>query len=597
MNRITAIISGVVVLIILFSYGVWMWGFCRFYVPAGSMAIITSKEGADLPPGQILAQRGQKGIWAEPLGEGRHFLNPIQYDWKIVPALHVPAGKVGIATSKVGKDLPSGEFLADDGQKGVWRRVLGPGLYRLNPDGYQVDIIDAVSIPIGYVGVLTSLSGEKAPEGEFANAQQKGIMGDVLQPGLYYLNPKAYKVDVLEVGLNQVTFSGRSGGQVNTKSKIESSNKLMDELGGKALKEQQAKRSDYIQQNYYAPQAAPEVRQSEDEWKSSASRRDRKIAPAEKPLQQQPPGRKPTSDGMASFELPQVVEFPSRDGFEILLDMTVEFELQPSKVAWTFMHYGDLPAVVDKILLPQILSVSRLKGSSYKAQDFIIGEGRERFQNDLKDALVKVLAEKRIEVHNSLIRHVELPKDILQPIQQGSVAKEQNLTNIERQNTARKQAELNVSESMIDQRRQEVLQETQKLVAEIAAQMETQVATIQAQTQFQAAQINKEKAAVTAETTRTLGEVKANVMLMVEGEKANGYQMKAAAARDGNAMVWLKFAEMVNPDMSIRILHAGEGTLWTDLTKASMSELGGAKILGAESTKSAAEKPAKKPVK
>nr|HPN85081.1 hypothetical protein [Victivallales bacterium] len=130
-------------------YMMWLWCFCRFYVPAGYMAIITAKEGEALPAGQILAKEGQKGVREEPLTEGRHFLNPIFYEWKIVPALKIPAGKIGIVTSKVGKDLPAGEFLASEGEKGVWRNVLGPGVYRLNPIGYKVDVVDAKSIPIG----------------------------------------------------------------------------------------------------------------------------------------------------------------------------------------------------------------------------------------------------------------------------------------------------------------------------------------------------------------------------------------------------------------------------------------------------------------
>jgi hypothetical protein len=166
-----------------------------------------------------------------------------------------------------------------------------------------------------------------------------------------------------------------------------------------------------------------------------------------------------------SFVLEQFVEFPSRDGFEISLDMTVEFELRPKDVAWIFRTYGDLPAAVDKVIMPQILSVSRLKGSAYGAKDFIVGEGREKFQNELTDALAATLAEKRIQIHNALIRHVNVPGQILDPIQQASLAQEQNLTNQEKQNTAKKQAELNTELSLIGQRREQVAQETEKIKA------------------------------------------------------------------------------------------------------------------------------------
>lgn len=182
MKTTSAILVFLFVITVFFivTYIAWLWVFCRFYVPPQYMAIITAKEGKDLEPGQILAQPGQKGVLEAPLAEGRHFRNPIFYEWKIVPATKIPAGKVGIVTSKVGTELPAGEFLADKGQKGVWKRVLGPRVYRLNPLGYKIDIVDAVSIPIGYVGVVTSLSGAKAPEGSFADVGQKGVRADIL---------------------------------------------------------------------------------------------------------------------------------------------------------------------------------------------------------------------------------------------------------------------------------------------------------------------------------------------------------------------------------------------------------------------------------
>jgi hypothetical protein len=60
------------------------------------------------------------------------------------------------------------------GQKVIWRNILGPGKYRINPYGYRIELVDAISIPIGYVGVVSGLSGEQAPPGEFAEPGQKG---------------------------------------------------------------------------------------------------------------------------------------------------------------------------------------------------------------------------------------------------------------------------------------------------------------------------------------------------------------------------------------------------------------------------------------
>ena len=150
-----------VVLVLVLAWGGYQWFFCRFYVPPGHMAIVTAQTGKNPSPGAILVEDGEKGIRREVLAEGRHFLDPFLYDVKIVPAIQIPLGKVGLVTSKVGAELPPGEIIAPDHQsKGLWRDVLGPGTYRLNPQGYQVEIVDAINIPVGYVGVVTSQTGK-----------------------------------------------------------------------------------------------------------------------------------------------------------------------------------------------------------------------------------------------------------------------------------------------------------------------------------------------------------------------------------------------------------------------------------------------------
>src|ERR1700722_20315155 len=136
------------VLVFFFVYEFFEWSVCRFYVGPNEMAVITAKGGDPLPPGQILAKAGQRGVQEDVLGEGRHFLNPISFEHNIVPFNTIAPDKIVIVTSKVGRDLPEGEFLANAGEKGIWRRPLGPGKYRLNPAGYKVDIIDALSVPI-----------------------------------------------------------------------------------------------------------------------------------------------------------------------------------------------------------------------------------------------------------------------------------------------------------------------------------------------------------------------------------------------------------------------------------------------------------------
>ena len=594
MNNFGKFASAIVAAVALFALGVFafVWVFCRVYVGPGEMAIVTSKTGDELPPGAILAEPGQKGVQRIPLGEGRHFLNPVTHDWRIVAAITIPAGSVGVVTSKNGRELAPGEILAPDrDSKGVWKDVLGPGRYRLNPEGYDVKVMSAINIPIGYVGVVTSQTGKPAAAGSFAGPGEKGVMEKVLQPGLYYVNPRAYQVDVVEIGMNQVSIVGKSGTVVLTKAQSQSANGL-DELQRMTLQKQVQKRAEYVTQNAdlgivdedsarnfsnYAQSTlgslsrapvARKVAASGNRYLQTASAaREEAAAPARTNASQ---SQLPANDSVA-FGMNQFVQFPSSDGFAIMLDMTVEFELMPEKISKIFMLYGDLPAVVSKIIMPQILSISRMKGSDYKAREVIDGEGRQKFQEEMTAELVRVLGEKHILVRNAIVRHVEVPEEILAPIQSAAVAKEQDLTNKTQQDTEKRRAELNTEIAKVDQLKREVEQETAKLVATVAAEMKKDVAEINAETKLKAAEIDLECAKIQAKITETRGSAEVKAKFLVENEEALGIKRRASAFKDPSLWADLTFADALNPAVNIRVIHSGEGTLWTDLKGASLA--------------------------
>ncbi len=564
------IISAIVIVIAALALGlfIYVWGFCRFYVPPEHMAVVTAKSGKAPAPGTLLVEKGERGIWREVLPEGRYFLDPIMHDIKIVPAINIPIGKVGVVTSKVGKPLAPGEIIAPDkSYQGIWREVLSPGVHRLNPEGYKVDIVDAINIPFGYVGVVTSQTGKPAPAGKFAQSGEKGVLQDILQPGLYYINPRAYQVNVIEIGMNQVSMTGEAGGVIALKNRIEAASDTLDEMSSNTLNIQMQKRVNMMRES--APAS------SGSRMRSFKQKTARSVAVRKAP---RPMG---AVSSAASTTVPQTpdmvysvggfVEFPSRDGFKILMDMTVEFELMPQHIARIYMLYGDLPQVVSKIILPQILSVTRMKGSSYKAQDFIVGEGREIFQNNLRSELEQVLREKSIVVHNAIIRNVTIPANILKPIQEASLAVEQNLTNYSLQETAKIEAELNLHTAMIEQKRREIEQETRKITAEIAAQQKQSVALIAAETELEVAQLQLKRSELEAARTKLKGETDVQVAFMRNNEKALGVEMKAQALGTSGVMADLLLVEKLNPNVKLQVIYAGDGTLWTDLKSGSIT--------------------------
>lgn len=183
-----------------------IWNMIFVYVKPGYMGVVNCKMGKALEPGQILARPGQKGVQEAVLGEGRHFINPLIYSVEIRPCVMIPAGKIGVVTSKVGTNRLDNVVVVEEGEKGTWRRVLTPGMHRLNPYGYDVKVADAAVITPGYVGFLTRLQGRETTNA-FAGPGEKGMVRKILQPGIYYINPVEYRVAAVEIGINQVTFA------------------------------------------------------------------------------------------------------------------------------------------------------------------------------------------------------------------------------------------------------------------------------------------------------------------------------------------------------------------------------------------------------
>ena len=198
------LVGGLVLLLII-------WNTLFKYVPPGKHLVITAKNGESLPQGYVLAKEGQQGVQEKVLGEGWHFVMPVAYSSELEDNTVIEPGKVGIVTAQGGELLPPDHYFAEEGQQGILRQVLLPGVYRLNLHGYRVEMVDAVEIPAGFVGVQRRLLGADglnrfAEEDPDKGPPQKGILSALLQPGIYYLNTKEYEVIKEEVGIFQSSF-------------------------------------------------------------------------------------------------------------------------------------------------------------------------------------------------------------------------------------------------------------------------------------------------------------------------------------------------------------------------------------------------------
>ncbi len=226
------------VLILIFSYRLVLRILGVVIVPDDSIGLVTKKfvifgSNRELPPGKIIALRGEAGIQAGTVAPGLHFwLWPWQYKVDIVEFFVIPAGKIGIVESCDGKPMPDGRilachvqcdnfqdasaFLQGNGERGVQTDVIPPGTWRINTLVFTVHLADMAVIPQGKIGIVEALDGKPLSGGRIigrhvecdafqdahafmTNGGERGPQMTVIPQGQYRINPILFKVEFVDV--------------------------------------------------------------------------------------------------------------------------------------------------------------------------------------------------------------------------------------------------------------------------------------------------------------------------------------------------------------------------------------------------------------
>ena len=504
--------AGVIGLIIIVGlYVSFVWTVNRIYVNEGESLMLRYKGplifgSRERAKTGHWATEGQIGILAKLRGPGRHFYCPIWWERQIVPDVVIKTGEVGVVTCKLGDDLPPTEFLVDGDigdtkYKGILRKVLHPGRYRINPYGYQVETVQLqtfrsgnteknagwVEIPTGYVGVVTNLSDNPL------TGAKAGISDNVLPPGIYPINGREQNIDIVEIGYRHNTI------QVKVK-RDQDGGVIVDENG--------------------EPMIADE------------------------------------DSG---------IQFPSSDGFSMHIDFTAIWGLMPKQAPHAIRTIGNVDAVEQKIVLPQIDSILRNNGSEYQAVQLLVGDDREKYQSASLREFHNVLDEKQITLLYGLVRHVYIPEQVRKPIQMSFIADELTLTRQQEQETAKEEADYREAEEQVTLASKTVEVETKKQVAGREAEGEREAETIRAETIRLVAEIDKETAALQAEAETVKGEATNKGKQMIEEATADRFRLAVEAFGTPQAYNNWIFATGLPEDVKLQLLYAGQGTLWTDL--------------------------------
>jgi hypothetical protein len=227
--------------------------------------------------------------------------------------------------------------------------------------------------------------------------------------------------------------------------------------------------------------------------------------------------------------------------------------------------FGNIQAAEQKVILPQSESISRINGSKMGANDLLVGETRQKFQNSVSESFQEVVKEKHLSLLYGLVRHIYIPKDIRQPLQEGYISDELKLTREVELATKTAEGALREAEKRVIQETEKVKVETAKLVAAEIAEGEKEVGEIEAQTKQQVAAIEKQIAEFDAKKTELLGRAEATSEQMKNEATSQKFELAVKAFGNAGAYNKWQFAEGLPQDIQLQLFYAGEGTLWTDL--------------------------------
>jgi regulator of protease activity HflC (stomatin/prohibitin superfamily) len=447
------------------------WGYhaCKIEVPTGSQAILIRKVGLDLPKDQEIAPPAKggtyyKGVQPGVLTEGRYFYNPYFWDWEVYEQKVVPSDKIAVRVALVGGELPDGRVLAEKGQKGVQREVVGPGRYPYNKFAEDFLEYPPVTIAPGFRGVVTKLTGAepKDPNVVLVAEGERGVQRKTLPPGTYPINPFEERISTVDC----------------------------------------------------------------------RSRRFATGAPIEE------------------------LTFLSSDGFEVRLDLTVEYRVIEDRVAEVFVLYnedrnGDSidEEIIAKIITPEVRSICRINGSKMTGTEFITGDTRSVFRDQLMKTLTANCKTQGIEVlpDGVSITQIYPPQEIADPVRKREVAK-QNLALYQQQKDQQEVEKQLKIETMMVKRKEAIVQADRDVIEQTTqAQQAQAVAVTKAEERLSVAKTKLEAAkdqaaAVIAEAEADAASIRFDNQAQLAGLKTQVDAFEGDGAALAQNMVVTKLA-------------------------------------------------------
>ena len=493
------------------------------------VGIVVKKFGTRLPPGKIVALKGEAGYQADTLAPGWHFgYYPWRFSVRKAQMTIIPQGQIGLIVAAdgtatppdhiLGKTVPcdnfqdARKFLQNGGEKGRQLGILTGGSYRINTALFTIitannaekhDMnprqLHVYTIQPDRIGIVTTLDGHSIDDGEiagqivdghnsFQNAQifldnggRRGLQEQVLLSGSWNLNP--WFVFIEQVPMTEIPI-----GHVGIV--IAYVGKAHRDVSGEAFKHgnlvEPGHKGVWITPLY--PGKHPlNVRVMKVElvpttnivlnWakRTEAHQYDQHLSP---------------------------ITVRSKDGFAFNLDVAQIIHIGAPDAPKVISRVGSVQNLVDHVLQPIVGNYFRNSAQEYTVLDFL--SNRSERQSEATVHIRRAISAYDVQALDTLIGDITPPETLMETQTNRKIAEEQQKTYEVQKMAQEQRQELVRATAMADIQQDMVRSEQGVEIASLQAKAEIQRANGEAQA-------TRLTAAGEADAVRKIGQAKAEV--------------------------------------------------------------------------------------
>jgi len=434
------------ILCIIFYKTILRLIFGMVMIPEDKIGLVTKKfvlYGADkeLPDGRIIATKGEAGFQAKALAPGLYwFMFPWQYGITMEEFTIIPEGKIGLILSKDGAEIPTGnilgrkvdcdnfqdaeKFLANGGQKGRQTAIITAGTYRINTYAFNITIAEMTVIHESKVGVITVLDGQPITIGQIAgkhveghnnfqdidaflqNGGNRGLQPQIVLAGSYNINQWAVQIE--EIPMTEVPI-----GYVGV---------VISYIGedGKDLTGESFKHGNIVSKGFRGVWMEP-------------------LGPGRYPINTftMKVELVPTTNLVLNWANARseshnldknlcTITVRSKDGFPFNLDVAQIIHIPANEAPKVIARFGSMLNLVSQVLEPTIGNYFRNSAQDSDVISFLIS--RKERQESAKQHISVVLEEYNVNAVDTLIGDIVPPEALMKTLTDRKIAQEEEKT-------------------------------------------------------------------------------------------------------------------------------------------------------------------------